>query len=89
MWMKQRISKEQWVELARKLRDRVSAYFNPEQLKVIDEFIQLAGQSASFDQVHQSEDDMLADEFVRLSREAKGNSRGWKFNREELHRKIR
>ena len=24
-------------------------------------------------------------EFERLSRAAKGNSRGWKFNREELH----
>ena len=30
-----------------------------------------------------------ADEFRRLSREAKGNSRGWKFNREEIQRKIR
>jgi hypothetical protein len=27
----------------------------------------------------------LAEEFVRLSRASKGNSRGWKFNREELH----
>ncbi|MCC6367421.1 MAG: ribbon-helix-helix protein, CopG family [Bryobacterales bacterium] len=27
----------------------------------------------------------LAKEFERLSRESKGNSRGWKFNREELH----
>ena len=26
-----------------------------------------------------------AGEFERLSRMAKGNSRGWKFNREELH----
>ncbi|PWT98949.1 MAG: MerR family transcriptional regulator [Terriglobia bacterium] len=26
-----------------------------------------------------------AAEFQRLSRAAKGNSRGWKFNREELH----
>ena len=26
-----------------------------------------------------------AAEFERLSREAHGNSRGWKFNREELH----
>jgi hypothetical protein len=30
-----------------------------------------------------------ADEFARLSREANGNSRGWKFNREEIQRKIR
>jgi hypothetical protein len=27
----------------------------------------------------------LASEFEQLSRAAKGNSRGWKFNREELH----
>ena len=26
-----------------------------------------------------------ADEFERLSRASRGNSRGWKFNREELH----
>ncbi len=26
-----------------------------------------------------------SEEFVRLSRLARGNSRGWKFNREELH----
>jgi hypothetical protein len=27
----------------------------------------------------------LAAEFERLSRRARGDSRGWKFNREELH----
>jgi uncharacterized protein DUF6364 len=26
-----------------------------------------------------------SEEFIRLSRIAQGNSRGWKFNREELH----
>ena len=26
-----------------------------------------------------------ADEFRELTRNAKGNSRGWKFNREEIH----
>jgi hypothetical protein len=26
-------------------------------------------------------------EFERLSRMARGNSRGWKFNREELHKR--
>jgi hypothetical protein len=26
-----------------------------------------------------------AQEFERLSRESQGNSRGWRFNREELH----
>jgi hypothetical protein len=30
-----------------------------------------------------------AEEFRRLSREATGNSRGWKFNCEEIQRKIR
>jgi antitoxin component of RelBE/YafQ-DinJ toxin-antitoxin module len=30
-----------------------------------------------------------AEELRRLSREAKGDSRGWKFNREEIQRKIR
>ena len=29
--------------------------------------------------------DKLAGEIVRLHRASKGNSRGWKFNREELH----
>ena len=29
--------------------------------------------------------DADAGEFVKLSRASRGNSRGWKFNREELH----
>jgi hypothetical protein len=33
----------------------------------------------------QSDPDADAAEFERLSRGAKGHSRGWKFNREELH----
>ena len=32
-----------------------------------------------------SHPDADAAEFEKLSRMAKGNSRGWKFNREELH----
>jgi len=32
-----------------------------------------------------SDPDADAAEFERLSRLARGNSRGWKFNREELH----
>ena len=32
-----------------------------------------------------SDADADAAEFERLSRAAHGNSRGWKFNREELH----
>jgi hypothetical protein len=43
------IAKEKWVELSKKLRNRVQAYFNPDQLAAIDEFIRLA--EASFDQV--------------------------------------
>jgi len=31
--MEKKISKEEWVELTKKLRNRVSAYFNPEQLE--------------------------------------------------------
>jgi len=27
----------------------------------------------------------IADEYLELSRNPKGNSSGWKFNREELH----
>ena len=47
------ISKEEWIELSKKPRNRVAAHFYPDQLKTIDEFIQLAGQGASFDQVNQ------------------------------------
>jgi hypothetical protein len=51
--MDKTISKEKWVELSKKLRNWVSAHFNPEQLETIDEFIRIAGQGASFDQIHQ------------------------------------
>ncbi len=51
--MEKKISREEWAELSKKLRNRVSAYFNPEQLEAIDEFTRLAGQGASFDQVSQ------------------------------------
>lgn len=53
--LEMKISKERWVELSKKLRDRVSAYFTAEQLVSIDEFIQLAGQRAAFDQIYQDE----------------------------------
>jgi len=33
----------------------------------------------------ESELKSIIDEFRRLSREPKGNSRGWKFNRDEIH----
>jgi hypothetical protein len=32
--------------------------------------------------------DAVAAEFERLSRASKGNSRGWKFNREEAHKRT-
>jgi hypothetical protein len=48
-----RISKEEWVELSKKLRERVVGHFTPDQLQTIDAFIQMAGSSASFDQVRQ------------------------------------
>ena len=51
--MEKKISKEEWVELTKKLRNWVSAHFNPEQLETIDEFIRLAGQGASFEQISQ------------------------------------
>jgi len=41
----------------------------------IDEFLQSGKQSS---------DDWL-DEYVKIAREARGNSHGWKWNREELY----
>ena len=49
--MGEKVSQEQWLELAKKLRNRVSGYFDPEQLEAIDEFIRLA--ASQFDQVSQ------------------------------------
>ncbi len=34
--MEKKISKEQWIEITRKLRNRVQGYFNPEQLERIE-----------------------------------------------------
>ena len=45
------MSQEQWLELAKKLRNRVSGYFAPEPLQAIDDFIKLA--ASQFDQVSQ------------------------------------
>jgi hypothetical protein len=50
-YVMKKISKEEWIELSKKLRNRVSGYFTAEKLDVIDEFIRLAGTAASFDQV--------------------------------------
>lgn len=49
--MGKKVSREQWHQLAKKLRNRVSGNFNPEQLEAIDEFIRLA--ASQFDQVSQ------------------------------------
>lgn len=51
--MRDKITREEWIELTKNLRNRVSAYFNPEQLEAIDEFIRNAGLSSAFDQVNQ------------------------------------
>jgi hypothetical protein len=48
-----KISRQEWVELSKKLRNWVSAHFTPEQLETIDEFIRHAGQGAFFDQISQ------------------------------------
>jgi hypothetical protein len=45
------VSQEQWLALAKKLRNRVSGDFAPEPLPAIDDFIKLA--AAQFDQVSQ------------------------------------
>jgi hypothetical protein len=48
---RKRLSREEWIELTKKLRNRVSGYFDEKELDPIDRFVQLAGQGASFDQV--------------------------------------
>ena len=63
-------------EVIQKARRRAEA-MGTSVNQLVREFLeQLAGQT-----------DPSADaaEFERLSRAARGNSRGWKFNREELH----
>jgi hypothetical protein len=61
------------VHLARKRAEALGTSVN--QL-VRDYLKQVAGKS---------DDEALAEEFVKLSLEAKGNSNGWKFNRDEIH----
>lgn len=64
---------EEIVHLARKRAEALGTSVN----QMVREYLeQVAGKSKN---------DVLADEFVRLSRLSKGNSRGWKFNREELY----
>jgi hypothetical protein len=42
-------SKEEWAKLSVRLRNRVQARFNPEELDAIDRFILLASQDSVFD----------------------------------------
>ena len=44
-------SKEKWAKISAKLRDRVQARFDSEELDVIDRFIRFASQSSIFDDV--------------------------------------
>ena len=64
---------DQVVQRARKHAEVLGTSVN----QLVREYLeQLAGSRSPADD---------AVEFERLSREAQGNSRGWKFNREELH----
>jgi hypothetical protein len=49
--MPEPISEEDWLDLSKKLRNRVSGNFNPTELETVDRFIDLA--RASFDQISQ------------------------------------
>lgn len=61
------------LEKARKQAEAMGASVN----QLIREYLeQIAGETDS---------EADAQEFERLSRESKGNSHGWRFNREELH----
>jgi len=63
-------------EVIRKARQRAEALGSSVNQLVREYLEGLAGKTDA---------DADAAEFVRLSRSAKGNSRGWKFKREELH----
>lgn len=63
-------------EIVRLARQRAEALGTSVNQMVREYLEQVAGKSKN---------DALADEFVRLSRLSNGNSRGWKFNREELY----
>lgn len=63
-------------EVVQRARERAAAMGTSVNQLVREYLEQLAGKStAAFD----------AEEFRRLSYLAKGDSKGWKFNREELH----
>ncbi|PYT30200.1 MAG: MerR family transcriptional regulator [Acidobacteria bacterium] len=63
-------------EVIRSARRRAEAMGTSVNQLVRDYLEQLAGRS---------DPNANAAEFEKLSRLAKGNSRGWKFNRQELH----
>jgi len=63
-------------EIIRSARRRAEAMGTRVNQLVRDYLEQLAGKS---------DPNANAAEFEKLSRMAKGNSRGWKFNRQELH----
>ena len=63
-------------EIIRSARRRAEAMGTRVNQLVRDYLEQLAGRS---------DPNANAAEFEKLSRLAKGNSRGWKFNRQELH----
>jgi len=63
-------------EVIRRARRRAEALGTSVNQMVRDYLEQVAGKA---------DPNQDADEFEKLSRHARGNSRGWKFNREELH----
>lgn len=63
-------------EVIQEARRRAEAMGKSVNQLVREYLEQLAGKSDLQD---------LADEFEELSRNPQGNSRGWKFNREEIH----
>ncbi|MEO8371998.1 MAG: ribbon-helix-helix protein, CopG family [Candidatus Solibacter sp.] len=64
---------DETVRLARKRAEALGKSVNQLVREYLD---QLAGRPTN---------DEIADEFVRLSRLSHGDSKGWKFNREEIH----
>lgn len=63
-------------EIVRKARRRAEALGKSMNQLVREYLEQLAGKV---------DRKALAEEFRELTRNAQGNSRGWKFNREEIH----
>lgn len=63
-------------EVVRRVRRRAGA-LGTSLNKIVRDYLELVAGKADPNQD--------ADEFEKLSRQAGGNSRGWKFNREELH----